>query len=239
MTNRTPEVKGFSYTNDMLDELEAALSVARLGTYLEATGQDRQRAICLHVWNTDISAAFYGPLQTLEIALRNAMHRNLGRRYGATWYDHGGAGLDSGALNRVKMVRTEISRNGHEACPPRIVAALSFGFWISLLGSGGRAANGHKANYEMTLWRPALRKAFPHCTVLNRKNAHRPLNDLRILRNRIAHHEPIFARDLAADHDRILEVAGWISPAVRVWIERHSRVPVILRALQDDRVAGF
>ena len=32
-----------------------------------------------------------------------------------------------------------------------------------------------------------------------------------------------------ADHERILEVAGWISPATWTWIEHHSRVPTVLK----------
>ena len=117
--------------------------------------------------------------------------------------------------------------------PHRIVATLSFGFWVSLLGPGGRTEDGRKANYEMTLWRPALRGAFVHRVKLTRRQAHHPLNALRVLRNRVAHHEPIFARDLIADHERILDVAGWISPATRTWIEHHSRVPAAIEAARD------
>ena len=41
-----------------------------------------------------------------------------------------------------------VARAGHAAGPHRIVAELSFGFWISLLGSGGRSVDpaGRKAN---------------------------------------------------------------------------------------------
>ena len=82
----------------------------------------------------------------------------------------------------------------------------------------------------MTLWRPAVRRAFPHRSPLTRKQAHRPLNDLRKLRNRIAHHEPIFVRNLLEDHQRILDVTGWISPGARSWMEGHSRVAELLDA---------
>jgi hypothetical protein len=43
----------------------------------------------------------------------------------------------------------------------------------------------------------------------------RLLDYLRTFRNRIAHHEPIFGRHLAADYTSILEVAGWICPDTR------------------------
>ena len=230
MVNREPDVKTFSYTDETLDELETALSHERLSTYLDAAGGDRERTIRLHAWNTAVSAAFYGPLQGLEVALRNAMHRRLAERYGPAWYDHPGAGLDRGAVGRTAGARSELARDGRGDDPPRIVAALSFGFWVSLLGPGGRTEAGRKANYEMTLWRPALRGAFAHRATLTRRQAHRPLDALRILRNRVAHHEPIFARDLTADHERVLDVAGWISPAVRTWIEHHSRAPDVIEA---------
>ena len=105
-----------------------------------------------------------------------------------------------------------LERAGHGDDPPRVVAALSFGFWVSLLGPGGRIGAGRKANYAMTPWRPALRGPFAHRATLTRKEAHRPLNALRTLRNRFAHHEPVFARDLARDHERIVEVLGWSAP---------------------------
>lgn len=239
MANRGAGVKQFSYTNDILDELEASLSSERLRTYLQAVRGDREMAIRLHVWNTGVSAAFYGPLQGLEVALRNAMHGRLVKRYGEAWCKNSNVGLDRGARERIAGAITELERDGHGGEPHRIVAALSFGFWVSLLGSGGRLGDGRKANYQMTLWRPALRGAFAHRAKLNRKQAHRPLNALRTLRNRIAHHEPIFARDLRRDHGRILEVAGWISPATRAWIEHHSRVPAMLGTPWDDGAARF
>ena len=224
-------VKSFSWDENILDDLEASFSSERLGTYLKAAGGDRAKALRLYTWNTAISAAFYGPLQGLEIALRNAMHRRLAECYGAAWYDNPAAGFDSACLDRLAAAKTEAARAGRAPGPPQIVAALSFGFWVSLLGPGGRIGpTGRKANYEMTLWRPAVRRAFPHRSPLTRKQAHRPLNDLRKLRNRIAHHEPIFVRNLLEDHRRILDVTGWISPSARSWMEGHSRVAVLLDA---------
>ena len=211
-------VKGFFHTRISLHKIEGALSRERLDPYRVAG--DREKAIRLHLWNTGVSSAFYGPLQVLEITLRNAMHEQLVKRYGPACYDN--AGLDKGALERLAIARSKPARSGDGGDPS--VAALSFGFWVSLLGPGGRLPSGRKANYEMTLWRPALRQAFPHREKLTRKQAHSRLNDLRILRNKIAHHEPIFSRDLAKDHECILDAIGWMSPEMAAWTERCSRV---------------
>ena len=192
----------------------------------------------LYTWNTAISAAFYGPLQGLEVALRNAMHRELTTKYGKDWYDNPACGLDGGSLHRLNKAKKNLQRGGYTIDPPHVVAELPFGFWVSLLGRGGQAAppdTGRK-NYEMTLWRPALYKAFPHSR-LNRPKTHQPLDYLRTFRNRIAHHEPIFNRHLTQDYRSILEVADWICPKTTDWIEHHSRVSDLLaRGWQDDGI---
>lgn len=230
MTSPTPNVKVFDLDEAILNELETSLSTERLGTYLNATGGDRAKAVKLYTWNTAVSAAFYGPLQALEVALRNAMNRQLDAAYGPGWYDLAGPRLDRGCLTRVAQAKSELAKDKYPTDPPHVVAALSFGFWVSLLGPGG-FIDSHtktKANYEMTLWRPALRQAFPHAIKISRKDVHAPLNYLRTFRNRIAHHEPVFARHLDKDYTNILEIAGWIAPHKRAWIEAHCRVLDVL-----------
>lgn len=95
-----------------------------------------------------------------------------------------------------------LQRNGKRVTDGRVVAELSFGFWVGLLGPG--------RNYEMVLWRPALRHAFGSHRVV-RKDLHRTLNRLRVLRNRLAHAEPVFQRDLAADYADILRLLKVLS----------------------------
>ena len=63
-----------------------------MGTYVAVAEGDPERAVELYAWNTVVSAAFYEPLQGLEVALRNAMHVQLARCYGEAWYDNPAAG---------------------------------------------------------------------------------------------------------------------------------------------------
>ena len=79
----------------------------------------------------------------------------------------------------------------------------------------------------MTLWRPAPRAAFPHAARISRRDVHTPLNSPRMLRNRIAHHEPVFARHLKKDYGKILEITSWTAPRKRAWIEVHGRVAAL------------
>lgn len=228
------DVKGYAYSADALTEIEATLSAERFATYLCAVGGDKQLAARLYTWNTAVSAAFYGPLQALEVAVRNSMHTNLTVAYGVDWYDNQATGLDSRAQSKVAQTKSDLQRNSYAVDPPHVIAGLSFGFWVSLLGRGGRLNPTGRANYEMTLWRPALRKAFPHATSLNRTGAHTPLDYLRTFRNRIAHHEPVFDRHLEQDYQNILDVMAWVCPHKRAWMEAHCRVPDILAMPKDD-----
>jgi hypothetical protein len=227
-------VKGFAFNDEVLDALFAALSPERMATYILAAGGDREKALRLYTWNTAVSAAFYGPLQGLEVALRNALHRELTAAHGPAWYDDPACGLDAGALVRIAAAGDNLRRSGYVVDPPHIVAELPFGFWVSLLGRGGRAPTlgAPRRNYEMTLWRPCLHRAFRHAR-LRRTEAHRPLDYLRTFRNRIAHHEPIFTRHLEADYGSLLTVTGWICPRTREWIEHHSRVEALLGRPRD------
>jgi len=228
-------VKVFEFKDGVLEALETSLSPERMATYVQAAGGDREKALRLYTWNTAVSAAFYGPLQGLEVALRNAAYRELSISYGPAWYDNPACGLDAGALDRIDAARSSLNRGGYPVDPPHMVAELAFGFWVSLLGKGGRgrAPNTGKKDYEKTLWRRCLYKAFPHAR-LSRAQAHKPLDYLRTFRNRIAHHEPIFDRHLEADFRSILEVSGWICPKTAEWIRHHSRVEDLLACKRDD-----
>jgi len=218
-------VNEFTYDKAVLRRLETSLSRERLATYHRESGDDFERAARLYTWNTAISAAFYAPLQGLEVNLRNALHSKLAAAYGATWYDNPDTHLSDAAKGHIDRARRDLQRERKPADTPHIVAALSFGFWERLLSHGPRGNN----NYEITLWRPALHKAFPQARPRRRQTVHQPIMELRNLRNRIAHHEPIFRRNLEVDHDDILRVLGWICPTTRDWIRHHSSVQSILR----------
>jgi len=105
----------------------------------------------------------------VEVALRNALHRELSRVFGTSWYDTPLIPLASRAQDLIREAKAAIAHSRKSVIPPRGVAALSFGFWVSLLGPGPSGL------YEMRLWRPILHHAFPHAK-LPRKDVHHPLD---------------------------------------------------------------
>ena len=221
-------------------EFANLLSSERLSIYRKHADDCLDAALRLYAWNTAMCAAFYGPLQGLEVALRNAMHRELSWKYGPNWFDNAGTGLAAGAQRRIREVKKGLRRAGKPIEPPNVVAALSFGFWVSLTDSGDKLNSGCQTSYEDKLWRPALRRAFPSCnTTLTRRQAHERLNRIREFRNRIAHHEPIFNKNPDCCHETILEVTEWISPGTAEWIRAYSRVSELLALKDKDQAIRF
>lgn len=210
-------------TDEMLSELESSLSPERLSRYLVETSGDKKKALHLYAWNTSVSAAFYEPLQAVEVVLRNAMHNRLSEAHGANWYDN--VSLIDKNSRQLETAKSNLRKEPGGANPPNVVASLSFGFWVLLLSH----------QYEMTLWRPTLRKAFPHIRTIKRRQVHVPLKELKDLRNRIAHHRPIFFHPLRERYRDLLEVIRWISPHTKKWVAAHSRVEAIL----EERRGSF
>ncbi|HEX6871364.1 MAG TPA: hypothetical protein VF163_09735 [Micromonosporaceae bacterium] len=200
--------------------IERFLSRARLDRYLASSDGDLTAAIRLYAWNIEVSATFLGPLNCLEVVLRNALHQELVTLVGVEfwWNDHRIQLIKPGRDVLDAVVR-RLGRRVPPVSAGHIVSELTFGFWVGLLGRGH--------NYEMRLWRPALRKAFPHYHG-NRADLHRELDHLRTFRNRIAHYEAIYHRHLSADHASILRIIGHISPEVADWVRRTDRVDAVL-----------
>jgi hypothetical protein len=195
------------------------LSADRFVSYDRQAGGDRVASLRLYEWNTAASAACYATLQAVEIVLRNAINQQLTKLHSAqslpgSWLDDPTHVLDPHRLADIADARRRVRRNGRPPTPGRLIPELPFGFWRFLLA--GR--------YEQTLWTPALRHAFPYLQPRRRRDIAAPVDRLHQLRNRIAHHEPIHYRDLAADHADMLAVVAAVCPDTHAWVSRISTI---------------
>ncbi|WP_317229247.1 hypothetical protein [Clavibacter sp. MX14-G9D] len=210
-----------------LTSLPQTIGVDRLAPYLTAQQGVAAEAIRLYAWNVEASAALLGAYAALEVGLRNAMHDQLGASFGqADWWDV--APLSSGDLDQIAEAEGYLDKRkgvgnwgaGH------VVAELKTSFWEGLLVN----------RYHAALWNKGLDGAFKHYTG-RRADLRTRMERLRLLRNRAAHHEPIFARDLAVDHRFMCELAGFVSLDLKVWIESHSRLAGVI-ASRASTVTG-
>lgn len=209
----------------LAQSLQATMSAERLQPYLTTGDGDLLAALRLYAWNIEISAAFHGPLHCVEIALRNALHRELSRYFQrADWWNSPRLALDRIAQQKVDATKAVLAQAYPAPTPGHMVAALTFGFWVNLLAGAN--------DYENRLWRPALHRAFPAYRG-TRRPLHRDLYHLRLLRNRVAHYEPILHRHLSADHRNVLRVLGYLSPETADWVRANDRVPEVLARRTD------
>ncbi|WP_419850515.1 hypothetical protein [Candidatus Poriferisocius sp.] len=220
MTSSTPTQ--YRYSSQSLESLSSVISVERFGTYLRHASGDRRRAMRLYARNVALGGAFHGPLQTLEVVLRNAVHDTLAARFNDRWFE------DASLLeeNEVRSVVRATEKLEMPWTAGQVVAELNFGFWVALFAR----------RYEERLWRTELHLLF--APKQNRKELHNQLNRLRTLRNRIAHHEPIFQRDLATDYKKILWILDMLSPEAAKWTDHHSRVYEVLDT-NPSRITRF
>lgn len=213
-----------------VDGIIRSLSAERFRQY-RLTAVDDGEALGRYVWNTRLSEALYPAVHCLEVAFRNAVHAAGAARFpgGAwrdlpSWIDRQEPVLFPDEVAAVEGAKARVRKQHRALEPGRVIAELNFGFWTALLD----------VRYEQTqtLWPHLLASVFPHLERRRRtrRTVSARFNRIRILRNRISHHEPIWHwTDLSAQHAQMVEALGWISP---------SLVSVLSRIDRFDEVFG-
>jgi hypothetical protein len=149
------------------------------------------------------------------------MHEIFTKAFGAEWYDNPKIGFQFVQQRQINDAKASLSFQRKPIEPARIVAELSFGFWVGLYGR----------KYETHLWRPYLRPLFVNTmSPTIRKDVHSALDKIRLLRNRIAHHKSILHRRLPEEHGLILTATRWICIVTANWVAHHSRFNDVYRA---------
>jgi hypothetical protein len=205
-------------TAEINRSLEKSLSIERLDKYLVASGRNLHKALELYERNNRLSEAFYSPLQSMEICLRNTLHRCLETTYGHDWFQNGKPPLERDALQSIWDAVADLQQAKKMITGGAIVAELHFGFWVGLLA----------ARYDATLWRQSLYVAFrENGARIKRDRVHKRFNALRRFRNRVAHHEPIFLNDLPTRHAEIIEATSWMCAHTAAWALHQSRFSIV------------
>jgi len=159
----------------------------------------------------------FGIIQPLEIAFRNTIHNRLRSDLGRDdWYDIPGL-LKSYEANLVQKARVNIFKTKKPLIADRVVAELTMGFWVTLLDK----------KYEKDFWNPHIWKCFPHGPKPDRRLMHKRLLKIRDLRNRIAHHEPIFRLNLRVESEKVLNVLKTICPISTCWVRSTHSLPQV------------
>ena len=205
------------FTADQIHHLPHVLSAPRFATYLQAENNDRARALKLYRWNMATSAAFAIPLHLLEISSRNGVVQGIEAIHGGAWPWTEGFILtlpdpsDRRSFNPRQVLRRYAQR--HQTAG-KVVADINFAFWEQILLRG----------QQRIIWDAQFDLCFPgspaeRASRDRRDELRRKLEQIRRLRNRIAHHEPIFTRNLQDDFQSILKVVEWRNTTASLWLQ--------------------
>jgi hypothetical protein len=217
--------------------IDSWLGAARFQRYVDECGGDRQRALALYEWNVALGQVIMHDIAHFEVALRNAYDAAISASWphATHWLLHADSpavvpiwrtkdikgmkrGSDVNFLTR-KNVDDAIKRCGYSrATPGKVLAELTFGFWRQLTTTA----------MEKTVWVPYLHKAFPQGT--SRRVVDADIASVNSLRNRIAHHEPLFTATLDPTivHARMMSCLLLLAPDVHAHVSRTSKVAQVL-----------
>lgn len=213
---------------------ELYFSQARSQRYLQATGNDSQRAIHLYKSNLSIAQAFHPLLGVTEVVIRNLLDAKLQAYFGDTeWITNQKNGFMSHASltyidkrtgkketnnylkNEVRKAEKRLSKSGITITSGRIIAEQTFGFWTDLF---------EVHHYRLLGGRPIqIFSALP--SGYGRKNVLNELHSIRKFRNRINHNEPICFLGNNIDftyaqavHQSILNILTWVDPELIAFV---------------------
>jgi hypothetical protein len=200
------------------------LSPHRTATYEQAVVAEGdylgEAALALYDWNAQTSGAFMPPLHICEVVIRNAVSDALTAVYGTNWpwslvFERS---LPSPPLDynpRKDLQRARL----HHATAGKVIPELKFVFWQKMF----------TRRYDVRLWNAHMRRVLPHLdprkTVAQlRGEVYQDLEHVRLLRNRIAHHEPIFKRQLHDDLEKMVDLIRFRCPTTAQWMLAAQRV---------------
>lgn len=203
---------------DKASSIESAISSIRLSTYKNASPHGS--GLEVYLWNANIAGVFLFPLHICEITMRNAAANALAHVYGPNWpwekgfiyslrKSKGGYSPRSDLINVAKKAQSAA----------QVIPELKFVFWQNLFTQ----------SFENDIWNknlPAVIHNVPsgYPIPVMREHIYGLLRDVRLLRNRIAHHEPLINRNLMEDYGKILSLIGYVSQETAEWVDDNQMV---------------
>ena len=213
--------QSFSYTAPNARALEAQISSKRYSTFLKKAGHKDDFAFQLYLYNARLAKAFLFPLHVVEVVLRNAIDEILCSQYSSQWHLDANflSILTEESLATLNKARTRASKRGALPQKDDLVSRLTFDFWSNLF----------RPEYDRSLWQTNIKSLFPLNPTITRASLQALAISINNFRNRIAHHEPIFALDVSLAYRQIIDVVSYRSATAEAWVRSHSTVHKVMR----------
>ena len=201
-------------------EFISSLSIDRLKSYeiLCPSGSESEIISAYH-WNLLVCQTLYPFIHSVEIALRNSIHQAATDKFGTDfWFDK--VIIDGKSKAIIDDTRKDLAKRFGVVSASDIVSALTFGFWVALIKQKVYADQYNKHR----LWPDLIPLVFPHYSRGDdeRKNISKRFDEIKLIRNRLFHQEPIWKFKKAQTADQciielrrkfndIFKAIGWIS----------------------------
>ncbi|MCP1384202.1 hypothetical protein [Runella salmonicolor] len=202
------------------------LSRVRFNRYLSATANNSKRAERLYNANIRLSQAFHPILSQFEVVFRNGINNVLSTYFTDNeWIINQKNGFMNDTSVRPKLYlrkcveKTERMLSDRHIPPTsgKIISDQTFGFWTAFFST---------PYYPLVGGRPI--QVFAHKPAAeNRSSIFQKLEDIRMLRNRINHCEPICFNNHHIDctnvlsvRNSIIDLASWIDPELTPFFKK-------------------
>ena len=193
---------------EQIEAIISAITRERLSTYVNATATE---ALALYELNSELSTSIFKVIGSFEIVFRNAVAKAIAEQFNTEdWYqcDEFTSALNCNLRRRIQDVRSRLGNRNLRA--GHVISELNFHFWVAL----------HERCYEHTFWTRFLRNIWPEGQ--RRSEVHSDLLRIKELRNRIAHHEPVFSQDRRAHIDLVWQRLEQLSPDTHALLLRRA-----------------
>ena len=163
-------------------------------------------------------------MHVCEVAIRNTISTAIENVYGDKW--QWSSGFERSLPNPTRGFSPKkdlINARLNQRTTGKVIPELKFAFWQSIFTS----------RHDQRFWNPYLTDLFPNMNTSvsiqdRRKLIYDELEQIRRLRNRIAHHEPIFTRNLSDDYQKILSLVSYRCTTTATWLDEHQRATTII-----------
>lgn len=182
-----------------------SISAMRLSSYRTIFACENQDALKYYYWNQAVSAELYVLLHNIEICLRNKIHETLSlavtnqQSKNFAWYDRfdfSKKDLDRfGQPNQtktgyaIKKVKDDLIDKGKSVTPQNVISNLEFGKWAFLIKTK-KLKDG--SNIDWATCYPLIFSNYSNFSIQGRASLFSRLDEVRLLRNRVAHLEPVW-----------------------------------------------
>lgn len=214
---------------------ELLFSNERLKRYLAVCGHDPAKTIKLYKYNIQVCQALYPLISILEVALRNAIDRQLSGYFkDPRWLlnkrndfanhpdmkrkgSNGNVVSDYFFRDKLQKAEKKLTYRGVPVSHGKLLAELTFGFWVKFFDST-----------PVKILKGVPLQAFTNKPPIKLALVHSHLNSIVTLRNRIAHNEPVcfdkagnLCLSMLENYERdICAALGWIDSDLKVWAEK-------------------